>query len=91
MFAIAGLMMWTILILGVGAFALFGIRLAVRAIGALESRSAGQGEIGALRTRLELMESLVESQATELDRLRAAQDFTTRLLETRSKDSGSAP
>ena len=90
MFAIAGLMVWTIMIFGVGAFALFGIRLAVRAVGGLENRAAGQAETADLRTRLDQMESALESQAAELERLRASQDFTTRLLETRSRDSSGA-
>ena len=66
---------------------LFGgglLYLGVRAVRALERRSAGGAELIALRERLESLEETVSAQADAMRRIEDGQRFTERVLAERS-------
>ena len=64
--------------------------LGFRAVRAFERRGAAQGELSALRDRLQILEDTVAEQGESLRRLADGQEFTQRLLIERTGSDGNA-
>ena len=67
--------------------ALFIGYLGLRLVRAFERKSGGTREIAELSARVELLESSLEQQGSELRRLSDGQRFAEQLLAGRTKDS----
>ena len=63
-----------------------GFRLAMRYVRAVERRGESTVEQRQLLERVQTLESELDDARSEITRLSAAQDFTTRLLSDRSAD-----
>ncbi len=87
MFGLVGVLFSLLAMLGIVAGLGFAVAMVVRGVRAAERRGDGRGDLEQLRRQLEQLQATVDQQAIDLDRLRASQDFTTRLLGERSGES----
>jgi hypothetical protein len=73
-------------VMAVGGVAFWGavLYLALRFVRAAEQRGVSRGELDELRLRLGRVEEELAAASTEVERLAAAERFTTQLLASRA-------